>query len=58
MYVFLIKDEKFLEIYSEVWKKGSNNIKRNLTVNLYTKKNNSKLKQILQSKNHHYFSQE
>ena len=36
---FLIKDKKLLEKYNEIWKKVSNIIKKNLTVNQYTMKN-------------------
>ena len=35
---FLIKDEKWLEKYSEIWKKSATLSKKNLTVNLYTMK--------------------
>ena len=36
---FLIKDKKLLEKYNDIWKKVSNIIKKNLTVNQYTMKN-------------------
>ena len=42
---FVIKDEKLLEIYKEMWKKKSATFsKKNLTINLYTMKNILKLK--------------
>ena len=34
---FLIKNEKFLEKYNEIWEKVSNNIKK-IFVNLYIKR--------------------
>ena len=34
---FLIKNEKFLEKYNEIWEKVSNNIKK-ILVNLYIKR--------------------
>ena len=36
---FLIKDEKLLQKYNDIWKKVSNITKKNLTVNLDTIKN-------------------
>ena len=36
---FLIKDENLLEKYNEIWKKSTILSKKNLTVNLYKKKN-------------------
>ena len=36
---FLIKDEKLLEKYNEIWKKASNITKKDFTVNLYRMKN-------------------
>ena len=36
---FLLKDEKSLEKYNEVWKKSATLSKTNLTVNLYAMKN-------------------
>ena len=35
---FLIKHEKLLEKYNEIWKKSATSSKKNLTVNLYTMK--------------------
>ena len=36
---FLIKDDKSLEKYNEIWKKVGNSIKKDFDMNLYTMKN-------------------
>ena len=39
MHVFFIKDEKLLEKYNKIGKKSATLSEKNLTVNLYTRKN-------------------
>ena len=41
---FLIKDNDLLEIYNKIWERVDNNIKQDLTVNLYAMKKILKLK--------------
>ena len=36
---FLIKDDKSLEKYNEIWKKVGNSIKKDFDMNLYKMKN-------------------
>ena len=36
---FYTKDDELLEKYKKIWENVKNSIKKNLTMNLYTKKN-------------------
>ena len=54
---FLMKDEKLLEKYNEIWKKVSNIIKKEFDSKpIYNKKIYENYNKILQWKNQHQFS--